>query len=121
LKDDGLICVSVPTHRYMRVFGEEFHRKIGHVREGYTASELVGLFPGLELAGLWYNTGLISQLGCWLYYKHCQKLPGRIRGIVARACRVLFAWADFPNGPTHSCSLCAIFRKRPRLKSTHAI
>jgi len=111
-KEGGLVCVSVPTSRYRRVFGEDFHREVGHVREGYSASHLAALFPHLELVGLWYNTGIVSQIGCWLYYRYLRhvKVPV-IEGLMALACQLLFAWADFPNGPKYSCSIFAIFRK----------
>jgi SAM-dependent methyltransferase len=111
-KKGGLICVSVPTPRYSRIFGEEFHREVGHVREGYSASELAALFPELELLGLWYNTGIVAQLGCWLYYRHLRKLRLRaIRALMTLVCQILFAWPDVPNGPKYSCSIFAIFRK----------
>jgi SAM-dependent methyltransferase len=114
LKDGGLLCVSVPTPRYKQIFGEEFHNAVGHVREGYNASELKAILPDLELVGLWFNTGLISQIGCWFYYRYGRKLQFKVIGVVvALVCKVLFAWADFPNGPKLSCSLFAIFRKPP--------
>jgi SAM-dependent methyltransferase len=111
-KDGGVICVSVPTHRYSVVFGREFHAQVGHVREGYTAAELSVLFPNVELVGLWYNTGFIAQLGCRIFYQHLRRINSRgLRGLMLFACRMLFAWADFPNSPKLSCSLFAIYRK----------
>jgi 2-polyprenyl-3-methyl-5-hydroxy-6-metoxy-1,4-benzoquinol methylase len=120
-KKGGLICVSVPSPRYRQVFGEEFHSEVGHVREGYNAAQLTALFPGLELVGLWYNTGLVSQFGCWIYYRYLRKfrLP-IVGGLMLLACQVLFAWTDFPNDPKYSCSIFAIFRKSFATNSSDA-
>jgi SAM-dependent methyltransferase len=114
-KEGGLICVSVPTHRYRPVFGRDFHAEIGHVREGYTAAELGVLFSNVELVSLWYNTGLLAQLGCRIYYQYLRKIRSRImRALLSFSCRALFSWADFPNGAKLSCSVFAIYRKSKR-------
>lgn len=114
LATGGLLCVSVPTPKYSRVFGLEFHRQIGHLRPGYTLPELRALFPALQLAGAWYNTGLIAQLGCSLYYRHLRKIRSRVlRAPLALLLRLLFAGTDWPNSAERSCSLFAIFTKPP--------
>ena len=112
LKPGGLLAVSVPTHRYSRVFGEDFHRLVGHVRPGYTLPELTRLFPGLEVVEHWFSTGRLARIGCGFFYKYARKCPvGFVRSISMNASSLLFRWLDPSNGPEESCSLFVIFRR----------
>ena len=71
VRSGSLLLISVPTHRYPKIFGEKFHREIGHVREGYTSEELNALLAkvGWQIDKRSYNTGLISSVCCMLLYR----------------------------------------------------
>ena len=45
VKEGGLVLISVPTPCYPRVFGEAFHREVGHVVDGYRLAALDRLLP----------------------------------------------------------------------------
>ncbi|UCD49529.1 MAG: class I SAM-dependent methyltransferase [Phycisphaerales bacterium] len=108
LRTGGLCLVSVPTPNYERVFGSAFHQKIGHVRSGYRIEELNALFA--EIGGRVichsYSTGLISRLGCAVYYRTpATRRVTALKAILLSPFRVL----DFYNGPRVSCSLFAAY------------
>lgn len=71
VKSGSRLLISVPTHRYLKIFGEKFHREIGHVREGYTSEELTARLvkAGWQAEKNSYNTGLISSFCCMLLYR----------------------------------------------------
>jgi SAM-dependent methyltransferase len=113
LKSGGVLAVSVPTHRYSKVFGQWFHRRVGHVRPGYTLEELTALFSGLELTRAWYNTGSLAQIGCAMYYKYGRPVRiGLVRSLMTQISSLVFRWFDPLNGPDRSCSIFAVFTKR---------
>lgn len=108
LPDHGVCLVSVPTHNYEKVFGAAFHQKVGHVRSGYHLEELNALFAtiGGRPIGHRYNTGLIGNLGCAIYYR----LPGNRYATALKALALSpFRLLDFYNGPRVSCSLFAAY------------
>lgn len=113
LKEDGLFVVSVPTDLYPKIFGRNFHEKIGHLRDGYSLEELDELFTGdfkcrrLEYS---YNTGLIGNIGCWLYYNilgSTNNYFNFLKGLILYP----FIWMDLYNSPRVSCTLFAVYRK----------
>ncbi len=40
LNEESEIIVSVPTYLYKKVFGNNFHLRVGHVKDGYNLEEL---------------------------------------------------------------------------------
>ena len=70
IRPGGRLVVSVPTPRYPKVFGREFHEHLGHVREGYYLEDIA---PKLSAAGLVveehrYYTGRWVARACRLFY-----------------------------------------------------
>ena len=113
LKDSGLFVVSVPTPLYPKIFGREFHNKIGHLIDGYLLNDLNKLFNNIncELIEYKYNTGLFSNIGCWLYYN---KLNFSNKYLNFLKCLILypFSFLDFYNNSRISSSLFAVYRKK---------
>jgi 2-polyprenyl-3-methyl-5-hydroxy-6-metoxy-1,4-benzoquinol methylase len=112
LGNKGICLASVPTPNYERIFGASFHQKVGHVRSGYRLEELNALFA--EIGGRMichrYNTGLISNLGCAIYYR----TPATRRATALKALLLSpFRMLDFYNGPAVSCSLFAAYCFKP--------
>lgn len=70
-KNIQYVFVSVPTNLYKKVFGEKFHLKVGHVKDGYTLDEIKYLFSkfGFDIFNYEYNTGLVSNIACSIYYR----------------------------------------------------
>lgn len=115
LKNGGLLVVSVPTLLYSRFFGRKFHDRIGHMIDGYTLETLDGLFVrGFKCRRIFYryNTGLISNAACWLYYNVLDtknKWLLYIKSIILYP----FIFMDFYNSSRVSCTLFAVYRKGP--------
>ncbi len=112
LRPGGELLVSVPTPRFPRVFGERFHRAIGHVVPGYDLPALNALVPrDLELVAHQYNTGLVASIPCALYYRMGRWWPPTpwARGFLTAL--HLLRPADVLNGPGRSCSLFAAYRR----------
>jgi 2-polyprenyl-3-methyl-5-hydroxy-6-metoxy-1,4-benzoquinol methylase len=112
LGNKGICLVSVPTPNYERIFGTSFHRKVGHIKSGYHLKELNALFA--EIGGRMichsYNTGLISNLACAIYYR----TPATRHAIALKALLLWpFRMLDFYNGPAVSCSLFAAYSFTP--------
>jgi hypothetical protein len=108
LRDRTVCLVSVPTHSYRRIFGASFHKKVGHVRSGYDLQGLNALFATIDgrMIDHRYSTGLVSNLGCALYYR----LPGNRWATAAKALALSpFRYLDLYNSPTVSCSLFAAY------------
>lgn len=70
LNNNGLLCISVPSHSYKRFFGENFHEKIGHIREGYTSEELQKLTENFNLKYFQYYTNLFNSILMTFFYKY---------------------------------------------------
>ncbi len=112
LGNKGICLVSVPTPNYERIFGASFHRTVGHVKSGYRLEELNALFAkfGGRMICHSYNTGLISNLGCAIYYR----TPATRHAIALKALLLWpFRMLDFYNGPAVSCSLFAAYCFEP--------
>jgi 2-polyprenyl-3-methyl-5-hydroxy-6-metoxy-1,4-benzoquinol methylase len=104
LHDDSVCLISVPTHNYKRFFGRSFHRTVGHVTDGYHIRELNALLAtiGGRLICHSYSTGLLSNLGCGVYYRIPKnRYVTPVKALLLSPFRVL----DFYNGPRVSCSL----------------
>lgn len=113
LKPDGAVLVSVPTHRYPRVFGLEFHRSVGHVRDGFSLNELDALLgPAYERTEFNYNTGLFASMACACFYRWVPKIPFRWLAILSMISLHAFRVVDVCNGASLSCSIWAVY-KRP--------
>ncbi len=112
LKKNGIFIVSVPTPLYPKFFGEEFAKNIGHLVDGYSVESLDDLFSKVGCVRLEfkYNTGLISNVGCWLYYK---KFPSRNKyfNLLKFLFLYPFKFLDFFNNSRISCSLFAVYKK----------
>ena len=107
LNNPNLIyIISVPTHKYPKVFGQEFHKKVGHVVEGYSLEELKKLFCkiGKQPTRVSYNTGLWGNIGARILYCIGRKLPLVIREIITKP----FLLLDI-NGSKISSSLFVVF------------
>lgn len=66
----------MPTPNYPKVFGEKFHKSIGHLIDGYRKSELDILFEMIKFKNIYfeYNTGLIGNIGAYFYYHSIDKV-----------------------------------------------
>ena len=112
VKEGGLVLISVPTPCYPRVFGEAFHREVGHVVDGYRLAALDRLLPApYERVAYQYNTGLVASLGCALYYRFARTLKPKPLRWMAGTLLLPFKWLDFINNERVSCSLFAAYRK----------
>jgi SAM-dependent methyltransferase len=110
----GRLIVSVPTERYLDIFGRRYHEMIGHLYQGLKVEELDEMIgPDFERTKLAYHTGPFYWLDCWLTYRS-QGLLGkgnpfsRIIGMIAACLRLMDIW----NGPYISCTMFAVYRKK---------
>jgi hypothetical protein len=114
LKENGFFAVSVPTPNYPKIFSRKFHNRIGHLVDGYSIQQLDRLFIGsLGFNRILhsYNTGLLSNIGCWLYYNifgACNKYLNFLNLIMLYP----LLGADWYNSSAESCTLFAVYRKR---------
>jgi len=110
LKRNSYILVSVPSPNYKSVFGKKFHKSIGHKINGYNIENLSALFSldNCELVYSKYNTGLFSNVGCFLYYRiHFEnKYLMYFKSILLH----FFSYLDFFNNEKLSCSLFAVYK-----------
>jgi len=109
LKKKSLCLVSVPTYNYERFFGKVFHKKAGHVRQGYILQELNNLFEkiGGRMIYYKYNTGLISNLGCAIYYRSIS--DNKYLTALKSLALYPFRFLDFYNNDRVSSSLFAAY------------
>lgn len=108
----GKVLISVPTPRYPRVFGQEFHKAVGHLVQGYNLTGLNALAPkDLRLVHHRYSTGLVASAPCALFYRVLRRLPDSIPATLLRLGTLPFTALDFINGPGRSCSLFAAYQK----------
>jgi 2-polyprenyl-3-methyl-5-hydroxy-6-metoxy-1,4-benzoquinol methylase len=113
LKVNGCVIISVPTEKYPLLFGEKFHRRIGHVMNGYSLAQLGSTMPQrYELVHSVYSTGLFISLGCALYYRIALSIRNRyVRLALCIMIIAIFKKLDFINNDRVSCSLFAVYRK----------
>lgn len=110
LKNAGIFVVSVPTPLYPKFFGVNFSTKIGHLVDGYSLQELDKLFGKYKRIKYIYNTGLISNIGCYLYYNKLN-FNNKYFDFVKSLILYPFKFLDLINGPKISCSLFAVYKK----------
>ena len=108
----GLLIISVPTPLYPKIFGQTFHKKVGHVVSGYTVNLLRIVLNTINSEPIFYkyNTGLFSNIGCAIFYRvtFMNKALEHIKILLL----YIFKYFDFFNGEKVSCSLFAVFRLR---------
>ncbi|EKD24798.1 MAG: hypothetical protein ACD_80C00151G0013 [uncultured bacterium (gcode 4)] len=107
------IVVSVPTHKYKKIFWESFHKDIWHVRDWYSINQLIPLFEpyGYTLEYKKYHSWLISQI--WLYLSYRVHFKIRYLEFLKKLFLLLvFKKLDFINWPSKSCSLFCVFKKK---------
>ena len=113
LKPNGTILISVPTHRYPRVFGREFHRKVGHVRDGFNMDELDELLgTSYKRTASRYRTGLLASAACACFYRLTPKIPFRKLQILLIAGLHFSRLIDIFNGKSLSCSIWAVYKRQ---------
>ena len=110
MKDGGLFIVSVPTPLYPIVFGRAFHIKVGHKIDGYTLEGITQIFEEIncELVYSKYNTGFISNIGCFMYYRIFPEK--RVIEFFKIFFLYVFKFLDFFNGEKISSSLFVVFK-----------
>jgi SAM-dependent methyltransferase len=114
LKPGGSVLISVPTRRYPRIFGREYHEAVGHVRDGFNLQELDDLFgPSFERVQYNYNTGLIASAACACFYRFVPNIRSRKLAIFSMISLHLSRLVDVLNGESRSCSLWAVYRQVP--------
>jgi len=113
MNNNGIFLVSVPTPIYPKIFGRKFHGKIGHLVDGYDIYQLDSLFRKINYRNLTYNynTGIFSNIGCWLYYNIIGEVKNKYAFCVKNIILYPFKFLDIFNGPTISSSLFAIYVK----------
>jgi len=111
LTKESIVLVSVPTPLYPKIFGKKFHKKIGHLVNGYSIESLDELFynEGYEIINIRYNTGLFSNIGCWLYY-NVLKFDNKYFHFFKHLVLLPFIFLDFFNNSKISCSLFASYK-----------
>lgn len=113
LKQGGFILVSVPTPLYPKIFGKDFALKIGHLVDGYSLSQLDELFKGIDcqMVTYNYNTGIFSNIGCWLYYNKLN-FNNKYLNFFKSLILYPFKFLDLYNNYKISCSLFAVYMKK---------
>ncbi len=111
LDDKSEIIVSVPTYLYKKVFGEYFHVKVGHVKDGYSLAELNVLFSniGYKPKLYSYNTGIFGNVGCFLYYR--LNFNNKYLNLLKQLVLYPFSFIDFINNKYISSSLFVVYEK----------
>ncbi len=111
MHDKTTIIVSIPTHNYKKVFGEKFHHKAGHVRDGYNIDELTILFKniGYRVMEHSYTTGIFGAIGCFMHYRLIFKI--RYFNLIKSLVLYPFSLIDFINNKYVSSSLFVILKK----------
>jgi 2-polyprenyl-3-methyl-5-hydroxy-6-metoxy-1,4-benzoquinol methylase len=113
LKAGGKFIVSVPTPLYPKVFGLDFHRRVGHVIDGFTLESLNALFAGsaCERVESSYNTGMVANVFCYLYYRYIISISNKYLKFVLTLAVHPFRVLDVANGAGRSSSLFAVYEK----------
>lgn len=115
LENNGLFVISLPTPLYPKIFGKKFAAEIGHLVDGYSLSRLDELFKNINCKRIIYkyNTGLFSNIGCWLYYNKLNFNNGYIN-LLKQFILYPFRFLDFYNNSKISCSLFAVYQKNEK-------
>jgi len=121
LRENGMFIVSVPTPLYPKVFGRKFHKKIGHLVDGYSINQLDTLFKSINCNRLLYkyDTGLVSNFGCWIFYNKLGDIKNRYINFFKWIIVYPFKFLEILNGPYVSCSLFAVYEKSKRIECNH--
>jgi SAM-dependent methyltransferase len=109
LKHNGTLLISVPTPMYPRVFGQEFHELVGHVKDGYTKETLSSECSGFHCVEYSYNTGPCFWIPCALSYRFIRHIRNYKIQSILNFLLVPFAMFDLWHPPKWSCSLFAEF------------
>jgi SAM-dependent methyltransferase len=111
MKTSTVFIVSVPTNNYKKIFGEEFHNNVGHVKNGYTLEEINALFQGIgfKITDFSYNTGLLSRMGCFLYYR--VNIENKYLNAIKDIILAPFRFLDFYNSEKVSCSIFIMLKR----------
>lgn len=110
LKDSGIILISVPTPNYPKIFGREWHEKIGHLVDGYTL-EMMNELVGQKAVYHKYHTGLLAKVGCWISYNKLN-LKNNYLNLLKQILVYPFKYTDFINNKKVSCSLFAVYKNK---------
>ena len=71
----GMLFISVPTPRYPKVFGRQFHDAVGHLVDGYDVDALLSMMP-LVLSRLSASTTpFLASLSCFIFYRLILPVP----------------------------------------------
>jgi ubiquinone/menaquinone biosynthesis C-methylase UbiE len=105
LKEDGVLIVSAPTPLYPKYFGRKFADAIGHVRDGYTLDQLIGLLAKykFKILSFEYYTLTVSALICYLYYVLLFNKP--ILQVIFSPILNLFTYLDIFCSSKSACSI----------------
>lgn len=108
--DKTIFLVSVPTKKYKEYFGEVFHRKVGHVHDGYSLSDLNRLFAVIGYKSVFheYNTGFPVNHICSLYYKY--NFRNRYLNFLKNSLLGRLSFLDCWNDEKRSCSLFSVYK-----------
>lgn len=110
--DKTIFLVSVPTKNYKKYFGDDFHRRVGHVHDGYSLSDLDKLFAGIEYESTFheYSAGFPVNYVCSLYYKH--NFGNRYLNFLKNSLLGRLSFLNFLNDEKHSCSLFSVYESK---------
>lgn len=111
LKPGGTLLVSVPTPIYSRIFGQQFHEWVGHVRNGYTRKELLKECSQFVCIRYSYNTGPLFWIPCALSYRIIRHIKNYRAQTFLNYLLVPFAKLDLWHPANYSCSLFAEFER----------
>lgn len=110
LNIDSTIIISVPTYNYKKVFGEQFHINVGHVKDGYNIIEIEELFKaiGYKVESHSYNTGLVGLIGCFINYRII--FGNKYLNVLKQLLLYPFSALDFINNKYVSSSLFVVLK-----------
>jgi SAM-dependent methyltransferase len=113
MNNNGIFIVSVPTPLYPKIFGKKFHKKVGHLVDGYDIYKLDNLFKKFNYNRFIYkyNTGIFSNIGCWLYYNVLGEVENKYASYIKNITLYPFKFIDVFNNSNISCSLFAVYVK----------
>jgi SAM-dependent methyltransferase len=111
LSPGGRLVVSVPTPRYPRVFGREFHEHLGHVRDGYWLEDLETKLAeaGLRVVEHRYYTGTWVSRACRVFYG--VGIPYWIGVLWAPLVRPILRFTERSVPQDEACSLALVAEK----------